>query len=331
MRDTKLIFSKIIDRCALHHLHKTRSEKFQYSPLSNWIPETMDRESFYNAYTTEISLNMDEVENDYAIGKFTFESLVPSGDSANDHIEDELYITNNEFAPNIIFVHGWRMDSLDRIKKIFHSEMRDMRWNMYYFTLPYHFQRKPGQSLYSGEYMISADIYRTVQSIKQSVVDLRALIQWIKANKKGPVILIGVSLGGFITNLTATLETEIDALVSIFYANRLSYSIWNTIPGKYIREDLEHHGINYNDLIRYWRITEPSQAIPKIRKEKILLISAKHDQYVHLEDANHLWESWDRPARYIYNCGHAGIVLKRKKIASDTISFLQKNIGKDIE
>lgn len=65
-------------------------------------------------------------------------------------------------------------------------------------------------------------------------------------------------------------------LASIFYANRLSYSIWNTTPGKFIREDLEHHGVTYDDLIDYWKITEPSQALPKVQKENILLISGKH-------------------------------------------------------
>lgn len=167
---------------------------------------------------------------------------------------------------------------------------------------------------------------RTVESTRQAIVDLRALIQWIKNNKQGPVIIIGVSLGGFISNLVATLEPEIDALVSIMYSNRLSYSIWNTIPGKYIRQDLEHHGVNYNDLIKYWEVTEPNQALPKISKDNILLISAKYDQYVHIQDADLLWEAWEKPTRYVYNCGHAGIVLKRKKIAKDTISFLQNKL-----
>ncbi|HHV7525970.1 TPA: hypothetical protein ACUNF5_007601, partial [Burkholderia orbicola] len=92
------------------------------------------------------------------------------------------------------------------------------------------------------------------------------------------------------TNLLATLETQIDIVVSIFYANRLSYAIWNTIPGKFIREELEQHGVTYEDLKTYWEITDPSQAAPKINKDNILLISAVHDQYVHLEDADKLWE-----------------------------------------
>lgn len=66
---------------------------------------------------------------------------------------------------------------------------------MYYYSLPYHFEREPENSLYSGELMISANIDRTIESTRQAVVDLRALIYWIKANKKGPVIIVGVSLG----------------------------------------------------------------------------------------------------------------------------------------
>lgn len=319
-----VLFSKMIDRYALNHLHRTRSKKFQYTYLPTWLSETMDRETFYKVHPTDIFVKTPYLLKNHKVGTFQFKSLAPSSNPSNDYVTGEVFLNELANVPNVIFVHGWRMNSFDRVKKIFHKRiMNNLKWNMYYFPLPYHFGRKPNESLYSGEYMISADISRTVESTRQAIVDLRALIQWIKTNKKGPVILIGVSLGGFITNLAATLEPQIDALVSIFYSNRLSYSIWNTIPGKFIRADLEHHGVTYNDLIKYWQITEPNQAIPKIKKDNILLISAQYDQYVHIEDANYLWESWGRPTRYIYNCGHAGLVLNRKKIATDTLSFLE--------
>ncbi|MGP7817937.1 alpha/beta hydrolase [Niallia sp. 01092] len=321
-----MIFSKIIDLYALNQLHKNRSKEFQYSSLSTDISEVRDRMEFYQTHPIDIHCDIHNEDGKYKAGTFKFQSLLPSGDHSNDHLVGDVFLNKNEGAPNVIFVHGWRMNSFDRVKKIFHNRFMKMGWNLYYFPLPYHLKRKPEHSLYSGEYMISANIQRTVQSTRQAVVDLRALIQWIKANKKGPVILIGVSLGGFITNLAATIESQIDALVSVFYANRLSYSIWNTIPGKLIREDLEHHGVNYHDLINYWRITEPCQAMPIMKKDNILLISAKYDQYVHSEDTNYLWESWRKPKRFIYHCGHAGIVLHRKKIATDTISFLQNKI-----
>lgn len=310
-------------------MHKDRSKENQYHIDFDHAPTNIDRDVFFEVPSSlaDIDLNITSKENGYSIGEFGFESLIPSGDHPNDYVRGESFLNEVGNKPNVIFVHGWRMKGFDRVKKIFHdSIMNNLGWNMYYYTLPYHLERQPEASLYSGEFMVSANINRTVESTRQAIVDLRALIQWMKNNKQGPVIIIGVSLGGFISNLVATLESEIDALVSIFYSNRLSYSIWNTIPGKYIRRDLESHGVNYNDLVKYWELIEPNQALPKINKENILLISAKHDQYVHIQDADLLWESWGKPTRYVYNCGHAGIVLKRKKIEKDTISFLQNKL-----
>ncbi|MGG3641475.1 alpha/beta hydrolase family protein [Bacillus gobiensis] len=320
-----MFFSKMIDRLALYDTHRQRSKDKQFSPFSI---DTIDREEFYKSNIADVSVVLNESKKNYKVGTFSYESLIPSGDLVNDTLKGELFLNKNDVdKPNIIFVHGWRMDSYDRIKKIFHNRiMNDLGWNMYYFPLPYHCEREPENSLYSGELMISANIDRTVESARQAIVDLRSLIYWIKANKKGPVILVGISLGGWITNLIATLESQIDVVVSIFYANRISYSIWNTVPGKFIREELEQHGVKYEDLIRYWQITDPSQAVPKIKKDNILLISAKHDQYIHLEDADYLWESWGKPERYLHNCGHAGIVLCRKKLALDTLSFIKKKL-----
>ena len=58
-----------------------------------------------------------------------------------------------------------------------------------------------------------------------------------------------------------------------------------------------------------------------MNKDNILLISAKEDQYVHIHDADLLWESWGKPTRYVYNCGYAGIVLKRKKLQKIPFRF----------
>lgn len=319
-------FSKMIDRFALYDLHRKRSKDKHFS--ATITADIDDREEFYSVNIAEVSFNLNESKKSYRVGTFSYESLIQSGNPVNDTLKGEVFLNENDIdQPNVIFVHGWRMDSFDRIKKIFHNRiMNDLGWNMFYYSLPYHFEREPENSLYSGELMISANIDRTIESTRQSIVDLRALIHWIKANKKGPVIIAGVSLGGWVTNLIATLDSQIDVAVSIFYANRLSYSIWNTIPGKFIREELEQNSVTYEDLVKYWNITDPSQALPKVNKDNILLISAKHDQYIDLKDADYLWESWGKPTRYVYNCGHSGIVLCRKKLANDTLSFIRERI-----
>ncbi|MEC1404473.1 alpha/beta hydrolase family protein [Bacillus subtilis] len=320
-------FSEMIDRLALYDLHRKRSKDKHFS--ATIAADIDDREEFYSANIANVSIDLNESKKNYRVGTFRYESLIQTGNPVNDTLKGEVFLNENDIdQPNVIFVHGWRMDSFDRIKKIFHNRiMKDLGWNMYYYSLPYHFEREPENSQYSGELMISANIDRTIESTRQAIVDLRAFIHWIKANKKGPVIIVGVSLGGWVTNLIATLESQIDVMVSIFYANRLSYSIWYTIPGKFIREELEQNGVTYEDLTKYWNITDPSQALPKVNKDNILLISAKHDQYIDLKEADYLWESWGKPTRYVYNCGHSGIVLCRKKLAKDTLSFIRERIN----
>lgn len=317
------LWNRMIDRLALMQLHKVHSVETQFASIPEL--EGVGRQEFYKANPTSLNMSVQYSDALYRTGTYSFQSPIHSEYSVNNIVKGEFLLSaNKQGAPNVIFVHGWRMDSLDRSKAIFENRIVDLGWNQYYFTLPYHFDRKPKQSLYSGEFMISANITRTVQSVRQAVVDLRTLIDWLKHNKRGPVFIVGISLGGVITNLAATVEPRIDAVVSIFYANRLAYSIWHTIPGKYIKADLKQHGVTYDELLRHWKITEPGQSKPAMTKDNILLISADHDLYVHREDADDLWESWDQPRRYIYKCGHAGIVLCRKTIAQDTLAFLQE-------
>ncbi|WP_242230107.1 alpha/beta hydrolase [Bacillus cereus group sp. BfR-BA-01329] len=319
-----MIFSKFIDLCALYDLHRKRSKEWHFSK-EQLVDKNMKLDEFYKYTPQSISFEFRSEEKDSKVGTFEYMSSVTSGYSNNDKVTGEVFLHKDD-APNVILVHGWRMESNDRIKNIYHDKFMELGWNTYYFTLPYHFEREPNESLFSGEYMVSAHLERTVQASKQAVVDLRQLINWVKNNKKGPIIVIGISLGGFVTNLTALVEENIDVLIGVFYANRLSYSIWNTNPGKYIKKDLIEHNVTYNELIKAWEITEPSQSIPKVKKENILLISGKHDQYVVGEDTDYLWNVWGKPTRYLYNCGHSGIVLNRKKIAHDTIQFIRKRI-----
>jgi dienelactone hydrolase len=229
-------------------------------------------------------------------------------------------------AVNVILVHGWRMKSNGKIDNIYLRPFMNFGFNIYHFTQPYHHKREPENSLYSGELMVTADIDRTLQSVKQAISDVRALINWLKENRPGKIIIIGISLGGFISNLAATVEKNIDALISVFYANSIAYSIWNTKPGIYIKKDFEQNGFTYGELKDAWAITTPSNFKPLIPKENILLFSGIYDQYVVGKDTDKLWESWDRPKRIMYPWGHAGIVFCKKKIANESVEFLKERI-----
>ncbi|MFN7249521.1 MAG: YqiA/YcfP family alpha/beta fold hydrolase [Anaerobacillus sp.] len=317
--------SVLIDKAGLYFLHRNRSiyTQFQNDNDLHSILHNQNRDAFYQLNEVPHLLFEQKDSKQLSPYSYQYDSPIQTGDKTNDIAQGICYLNeNHDQSVHVIIVHGWRSDSLNKFKSIFLKQMQKKGYNVYFPTLPYHFERASG-SQYSGEYMISANVERTITAIRQAVLEIRGLIQWIKQTKRGKVVLIGVSLGGYISNLVSVYEKEIDSLISVMYANNLSYEIWNTPIGKYIKQDLQKHNITYEQLQQYWSILQADETQSLISTEKILLISGKYDQYVMDQDTKNLWLAWGKPKRLLYNCGHAGIVFSQKQIARDTINFIE--------
>ena len=322
------IISDIADSYGLYALHKKYSKKDQF----NYVEEDVftlnsDFSEFYKKPTLpNIHYEKDKIEKNYQIGKIKFLSEVENGHSNKEaifHYRKNLVADNNI---NVIFIHGWRADNLDRLGKVFLDSFTERSYNIYNYVLPYHMERAPDTSLYSGEYYVSSDINRTLKSQQQAVSDIRALVSYIKDKKEGKIIIIGLSLGGITTNLLSEVEENIDVLIPLFYANDLSYTIFETEAGKYIKKDFIKNNFNYSLLKKSWEVINPSLRKPVIDLNKILLVSGKYDKYVIDKDTDTLWENWEKPKRYIYSCGHSGIVLSKNKIKRDVLKFIDKRV-----
>jgi pimeloyl-ACP methyl ester carboxylesterase len=319
----------LMDRIGLNLLHSSRSASSQFMNVSSVIAD-MDKLPLDQFYLRPELPFVEHVpqhgETDCEYGTFRFESQVFTSSSVNNIVQGQYYRPpGQEQAMSWICIHGWRMNSLHKLRNIVLEPLLDSNAGVYFIQLPYHLDRTPSESHFGGEHMISANIERTLEAVKQAVSDVRALIRWMKSRHEGKVGVIGLSLGGFIANLAAVLDDDIDGLISLFYANRISYSVWKTDPGKYIKQDLQNNEIDFTKLERYWSILDPSRHSPKLPKSSILLVSGKYDRYVLEEDTALLWEKWGRPSRTVLNCGHSGIVLQRKRVAQEVREFLTHN------
>lgn len=313
------IISSIADSYGLHSLHKMYSKDDQFNYMEKEIRQlNCGFLEFYN------KPSLPKIY--YEKGKMKFTSQVENGYSNREAIFHYSKHFTGYSNISVIFIHGWRADNLDRLGKVFLDSFIKRGYNIYNYVLPFHMERSPSSSLYSGEYFVSADVARTLLSMRQSVSDIRALINDIKTVKKGKVIIIGLSLGGIISNLLAETQQNIDVLISLFYANDLSFTVFRTEVGKYIKKDFVKNNFDQTSLSDSWRIINPSLMKPIIDLDKILLVSGKHDKYILNKDTDKLWNNWDRPERYKYNCGHSGIVLCKNKIKKDVLKFIDKRI-----
>lgn len=322
--------AKLADSYALYNTHKIYSKKDHFYYYKDEVLKM--NSDFYKFHFDPIMPDVnfeyfDRIDS-YAVGKLSFSSQVDNGDSNKNAI---FYFKKNMTMKeniNVILVHGWRSQSTNTLNSIFENGFICKGYNIYSYILPFHIDRSTKDSLYSGELFLSGNVNRTLKAMQQAVNDIRALIKYMKWNKVGKVILIGVSLGGCITNLICEVEKDIDALVSIVYASDLSLSIFETIPGKYIRQDFIRNGFDKEMLSECWRVINPKLYKPVIPKENIFLISGKYDKYISLKDADELWNDWGRPERLLYNCGHSGTRLCKTKIRNDTLDFLKRRVVK---
>jgi hypothetical protein len=325
LREKKLrLFHEFFDYVGLRELHKNKSIKSHFSSeFYKFYIEDLNK--FYIApKVPDIELEQYAQEKNYSIGNFRYRSEIKNNIS-NNYASGKYYLNKSPADENVncIILHGWRMDNLDIIYNMFNNNFIKEGFNIYYYTSPYHFEREPKESMFNGELMVGSNIERTILSIKQAVSDVRALIYWLRTQNRCKIVLIGVSLGGLISNLVGVVENKMDALISLIYANSLAHSVFFTCPGKYIKQDYKNNNFTYEELKECWRIIEPSNFMPLIPKEKILLMSGVYDKYVHIEDTSALWEAWGEPKRLLYKCGHSGLILKRKTIYKEVISFIK--------
>src|SRR5258708_39622697 len=77
-------------------------------------------------------------------------------------------------------------------------------------SLPYHDERMPPE-LHRADYIVSANVARTVQVCRQAVLDARRAIAWLAAQGHDRIGILGTSLGSCLALLTTAHEPLIRA------------------------------------------------------------------------------------------------------------------------
>jgi dienelactone hydrolase len=140
---------------------------------------------------------------------------------------------------------------------------------------PYHDVRMPPE-LTRADYIVSANVVRTVQVCRQAVLDARRALWWLRDEGYESLGLLGTSLGSCLSMLTASHEPLVRAQalnhVSPFFAD----VVWRGVSTSHVREGLDGH-IDLDTLRELWRPISPWSYLERARGKKTLLVYAKYD------------------------------------------------------
>ncbi|MRX36875.1 dienelactone hydrolase-related enzyme [Aminobacter sp. MDW-2] len=117
-------------------------------------------------------------------------------------------------------------------------------------AMPYHFERSRPGSLHA-DYMLSANLGRTIQSVRQAVLDGRKLIRWLKREGYRDISVLGMSLGSWVAGIIAAQDLAVSKASLFLTAGSLADMVWTGRATRSIRDSLEP-AIGLTDLRRAW-------------------------------------------------------------------------------
>lgn len=142
-------------------------------------------------------------------------------------------------------------------------------------TLPYHDARRPA-GLNRADYIVSANVGRTLQACRQAVMDARRAIGWLASQGYDRIGILGTSLGSCLSLLTAAHEPRVRAQALNHISPYFADVVWRGLSTSHVRAALEG-SVDLDQLRQMWLPISPQVYLERIRDRKTLLVYAKYD------------------------------------------------------
>jgi len=122
-------------------------------------------------------------------------------------------------------------------------------------TLPYHQQRKPAE-LERADHLVSSNIGRTIQSVRQAVLDTRAAVQWLKTQGYDQIGILGTSVGSCVAFLAFAHEPDLKTGAFNHVSGYFADVVWHGLSTAHVRAGFADH-LTLDELRTYWAPISP--------------------------------------------------------------------------
>jgi dienelactone hydrolase len=263
-----------------------------------WVDAIMaDTDAFFTPDPT------DDYEFTPATGTLTFPSALATPHPENNRVQARFFPAQDKRRA-IVVMPQWNSDAGGHIglsqlfARLGISALR--------LSKPYHDVRMPPE-LTRADYIVSANVVRTVQVCRQAVLDARRALWWLHGQGYQRLGLLGTSLGSCLSMLTASHEPLVRAQalnhVSPFFAD----VVWRGVSTAHVREGLDGN-IDLETLRELWRPISPWSYLERARGKKTLLVYAKFDLTFPVDLSVKLVDEFRRrgvnPDVAVLPCGH---------------------------
>lgn len=141
-------------------------------------------------------------------------------------------------------------------------------------TLPYHEERMPPE-LERADHLVSPNIGRSLQSIRQAVLDTRAAVAWLKQRGYEKVGIVGTSIGSCVAFMAWVHEPQLDAAVFNHVSGYMADVVWHGLSTYHVREGFGDN-LTLDELREYWMPVSPMAYM-----ERLSRLPARPQRYIY--------------------------------------------------
>jgi len=131
-------------------------------------------------------------------------------------------------------------------------------------TLPYHEERMPPE-LTRADYLVAPSVGRTLQSLRQSVVDTRSAVQWLKQQGYEKIGVVGTSIGSCVGFFAFCHDMTIDAAVFNHVSGYPADVVWHGLSTYAVKEGIGDN-LELDELREYWLPISPMAYMDRLSK-----------------------------------------------------------------
>jgi pimeloyl-ACP methyl ester carboxylesterase len=158
-----------------------------------------------------------------------------------------------------------------------------------------------------ADYIVSANVVRTLQVCRQAVLDARRAVHWLADQGFDRIGILGTSLGSCLSMLTTAHEPRIRAQALNHVSPWFADVVWRGLSTRHVRQGLEGH-VDLEQLRGLWRPISPWSYLERVQRARTLLVYARYDLTFPVDLSRRLVEEFRRRALPhdvgVLPCGH---------------------------
>jgi dienelactone hydrolase len=206
----------------------------------------------------------------------------------------------------VVLLPHWNSDALS-----YNSLCRVLNWMgiaVLRLSMPYHDIRRPAE-IDRADYAVSANIGRTLDSVRQGVIDVRCCLDWLEAQGYNRLGIVGTSLGSCYAFIATAHDPRIQVAAFNHASTYFADVVWHGQSTRHIREGLET-AIDLENLRQVWRAVSPMVYFDKFSRwpRRSLIIYAKYDMTFLPEFSEQVVEQFEKHQLdhkvVVLPCGH---------------------------